>query len=233
MTVEESAAEEIGQREEKPEEAVPDNSGQEADSVAATEEMAMADALVKEVCEEIEHADEETELEKEVGKIMTKQNETVMTGEVLDETAVITQGMKVNGDVSSQGSMEVLGTIKGNIDILGKLNISGEVEGNSNAAEVFADSAKITGDIHATSSVKVGQSSVIIGNIYATSAVIAGAVKGDIDVQGPVILDTSAIVMGNIKSKSVQINNGAVIEGMCSQCYADVNPASFFQDLNK
>ena len=38
--------------------------------------------------------------------------------------------------------------------------------------------------------------------------------------QGPVILDASAIVMGNIKSKSVQINNGAVIEGMCSQCYA-------------
>ena len=36
--------------------------------------------------------------------------------------------------------------------------------------------------------------------------------------------------MGNIKSKSVQINNGAVIEGMCSQCYADVSPTSFFDD---
>ena len=64
-----------------------------------------------------------------------------------------------------------------------------------------------------------------------TSAVIAGAVKGDIDVHGPVILDTSAIVMGDIKSKSVQINNGAVIEGHCSQCYADVSPTSFFQDI--
>ena len=42
-------------------------------------------------------------------------------------------------------------------------------------------------------------------------------------------LDASAIVMGNIKSKSVQINNGAVIEGMCSQCYADVSPTSFFE----
>ena len=41
---------------------------------------------------------------------------------------------------------------------------------------------------------------------------------------------SSAIVMGNIKSKSVQINNGAVIEGMCSQCYADVSPTSFFDD---
>jgi len=78
--------------------------------------------------------------------------------------------------------------------------------------------------------VKIGASSVIIGNITATSAAIAGAVKGDIDVKGPVILDASAIVMGNIKSKSVQINNGAVIEGMCSQCYADVSPTSFFDE---
>lgn len=81
--------------------------------------------------------------------------------------------------------------------------------------------------------IKVGQSTVIIGNVYATSAVIAGAIKGDIDVRGPVILDTSAIVMGDIKSKSVQINNGAVIEGMCSQCYAEVNPTSFFEELKK
>ena len=36
--------------------------------------------------------------------------------------------------------------------------------------------------------------------------------------------------MVNIKSKSVQINNGAVIEGMCSQCYAEVSPTSFFDD---
>ncbi|MBE5829190.1 MAG: polymer-forming cytoskeletal protein, partial [Butyrivibrio sp.] len=38
-------------------------------------------------------------------------------------------------------------------------------------------------------------------------------------------------VMGNIKSQSVQINNGAVIEGMCSQAYADVNPSEFFEGL--
>ena len=85
------------------------------------------------------------------------------------------------------------------------------------------------GEVISDGSVKIGQSSVIIGNITATSAVVAGAVKGDIEEQGPVILDASAIVMGNIKSKSVQINNGAVIEGMCSQCYADVSPTSFFE----
>jgi len=149
----------------------------------------------------------------------------------IDETAVITAGMTINGDIISEGSMELLGNIVGNIDILGKLNITGTVQGNSKAAEVYCENAKITGEIASEGSVKIGQSTVIIGNIRANSAVIAGAVKGDIDIHGPVVLDTSAIVMGNIKSKSVQINNGAVIEGMCSQCYADVSPSSFFEDL--
>ena len=147
-----------------------------------------------------------------------------------DETAVITAGMVITGDVSSEGSMDLVGTINGNIDILGKLNITGYINGNSKAAEIFAEGAKINGEIVSEGSVKIGASSVVIGNITAISAAIAGAVKGDIDVQGPVVLDSSAIVMGNIKSKSVQINNGAVIEGMCSQCYADVSPTSLFDD---
>lgn len=149
------------------------------------------------------------------------------------DTAVITAGMNITGDVTSSGNMDLIGSITGNIEILGKLNVTGSITGNSAAAEIYAESAQINGEVRSKGSVKIGQSSVVIGNIFATSAVIAGAVKGDIDVHGPVILDTSAIVMGNIKSKSVQINNGAVIEGMCSQCYADVSPSAFFNDVKK
>ena len=151
----------------------------------------------------------------------------------VDETAVVTEGMTITGDIVSQGSMELIGTVNGNLDIYGKLNITGTIQGDSKAAEIYAEGAKIVGEVNSQGSVKIGQSSVVIGNIMAASAVVAGAVKGDIDVQGPVILDTTAIVMGNIKSKSVQINNGAVIEGLCSQCYADVNPVSFFEEFKK
>ena len=153
--------------------------------------------------------------------------------QVLDETAVITAGMEINGDVNTQGSLELVGRIIGNVNALGKLSVTGTIKGNAKAAEVYAEGAQMNGDVISDGAVKVGQSTVIIGNITATSAVIAGAVKGDIDVRGPVILDGSAIVMGNIKSKYVQINNGAVIEGMCSQAYADVNPTSFFEELKK
>ena len=148
-----------------------------------------------------------------------------------DEVASITEGMIVKGDIATTGSLELIGKLTGNIKCLGKLNVTGEITGDSDAAEIYAESARITGEIRSKGSVKVGQSTVIVGNIFGSSAVIAGAVKGDIDVHGPVVLDTTAIVMGNIKSQSVQINNGAVIEGMCSQAYADVNPSEFFEGL--
>ncbi|MBP3195847.1 MAG: polymer-forming cytoskeletal protein [Butyrivibrio sp.] len=148
-----------------------------------------------------------------------------------DETASITEGMYINGNVQTTGSLDLIGKVTGNIKCLGKLNVTGEIVGDSDAAEVYAESARITGEVRSNGSVKVGQSTVIVGNIFGSSAVIAGAVKGDIDVHGPVVLDTTAIVMGNIKSQSVQINNGAVIEGMCSQAYADVNPSEFFEQL--
>ena len=177
--------------------------------------------------EEEENMDEQTQTQEQT------QVKTPVNRVAVDETAVVTEGMTITGDIVSEGSMELIGTVNGNLDIYGKLNITGTIQGDSKAAEIFAEGAKITGEVNSEGSVKIGQSSVVIGNISASSAVIAGAVKGDIDVHGPVILDTTAIVMGNIKSKSVQINNGAVIEGMCSQCYADVNPTSFFEEFKK
>lgn len=150
-----------------------------------------------------------------------------------DEVSCIMESMIINGNIATEGSLELRGCVVGNVEALGKLNITGSIEGNSSAAEVYCEGAKISGEVKSMGSIKIGQSTTIIGNVSATSAVVAGAVKGDIDVRGPVILDSTAIVLGNIRSKAVQINNGAVIEGNCSQCYAEVNPTSFFEELKK
>ncbi len=182
--------------------------------------------------EDVKEAVNVEELLKDAKEEEEKDQKMQSNEDILDETAVITVGMVITGDVASMGSMDLMGQVDGNISVKGKLNITGVVNGNAEAGEVYADEAKVNGEIVSTGTIKVGSNSVIIGNITATCAVIAGAVKGDIDVRGPVVLDTSAIVMGNIKSKSVQINNGAVIEGLCSQCYADVSPTKFF-DTNK
>jgi len=163
-------------------------------------------------------------------KTSQQKMDTCANRQAIDETAIITAGMTIKGDVISEGSLNIIGSVKGNIDVWGKLAISGHTSGDIQAGEIYVEGAKISGELVSPGAVKIGPNSVILGHITAKSAVIAGAVKGDIDVQGPVILDTSAIVMGNIKSKSVQINNGAVVEGMCSQCYADIDLTEVFSN---
>lgn len=153
--------------------------------------------------------------------------------EITDEIAVITAGLTVNGDLNSTGSIDLFGTVDGNVVCRGKLTVNGTVVGDSRANELFANNARIQGNVEAKGAVKIGQGTVIVGNVCATSAVIAGAVKGDIDVKGPVVVDSSAVIVGDIKSKTVQINNGATIDGRCSQCYSDVDMDALFDIKTK
>ncbi len=166
---------------------------------------------------------EETPREAPINTIWDDNKSSASAGCIID-------GMTVNGNISCAGSLEVLGVVSGNLDVSGKLSIAGRVDGDSKADNIFVDGAKITGGLFSNSSVKVAQGSIVKGNIKAAAAVLAGAVKGDIDVQGPVVLDSTAVIVGNIKSKSIQINNGAIIEGSCSQCYSDVTASNFFDD---
>lgn len=192
----------------------------------------------KAVVKEIEESLEENEMSEEKDvisinpveeKVAEIKEEPVFTpGEADDETTYITKGTKLKGDLETEGSIDIIGTIEGNVSCKGKVVVGGNVVGNLTAGELYANSARIEGDIKSYGSVKVGVGSMIIGGIEGESAVIAGAVNGDIDVKGPVIVDSTAVIMGNIKSRSVQINNGAVIEGFCSQSYSDIDVQSYF-----
>ena len=144
------------------------------------------------------------------------------------ETTYITKGTKIKGDLETDGSIDIIGAVEGSVICKGKVVVGGNVVGNITAGELYANSARIEGNVKSYGSVKVGVGTMIIGGIEGESAVIAGAVNGDIDVKGPVIVDSTAVIMGNIKSRSVQINNGAVIEGFCSQSYSDIDVKSFF-----
>ena len=207
------------------------------------EETKKVEPKKSEVNKPVENKKEENKKEEPVAKVETApvakvQEEKVMVENttpvkkemppVSDEVSIITKGMIIKGDILTNGSLDIQGEVYGNVDCSGKLVVTGTVKGNSSASEIFADAARIEGEVASSGTIKIGLGSVIIGNVSSTSAVVAGAIKGDIDVQGPVVVDTSAVVKGNIKSRSVQINNGAVIDGFCSQSYADIDMDKLF-----
>lgn len=146
-----------------------------------------------------------------------------------DEVTVITKGTTINGGIKSDTSLVVKGTIEGDVECAGKLTITGRVAGNTNASEIYVNTPRLEGDLNSKGIVKIDVGTVVIGGINSTSVVVAGAVKGNIEVNGPVIIDSTAVVKGDIKAKSIQINSGAVIDGHCSLQFADVDLDTFFE----
>ncbi|MCR4720348.1 MAG: polymer-forming cytoskeletal protein [Lachnospiraceae bacterium] len=146
-----------------------------------------------------------------------------------DQVTVITKGTTINGSIISDCSLNVMGTINGDIECVGKLTISGNVAGNSTASDVFVSAKRLNGNIDSEGTVKVGLGTVVVGDIKAGSAVVAGAVKGELDIQGPIVIDSTAIIKGNVKAKSVQMNNGAILEGFCSLIYSSVSVDDIFE----
>lgn len=192
------------------------------------EDDSLVAADTEEVPEEVtaEVADEPVEEAAPVEEKAEAQDRGVVDPEGV---TVITKGTTINGSIISDCSLDVMGTINGDIECLGKLTISGKVTGNAMAAEVYVNTDRLEGNITSEGSVKIGRGTVVIGDITASSGVIAGAVKGEIDVKGPVVIDSTAIIKGNVKAKSVQMNNGAVLEGFCSLAYASVEIDNIFE----
>ena len=154
-------------------------------------------------------------------------SEEELTG-LSENTTYITRSTLITGDLEIDGDIEMLGKVEGKIKCTGKLIVGGRVEGNIDTGDLYASEAHIEGEIISKGIVKIGEGSVVVGNIAASSAMISGAVKGDIDVNGDIEIGPTAVIVGNIKSKSVQISSGAVIDGMCKQVYADVNVDQYF-----
>lgn len=204
------------------------------------------ESLVEEPVEEAAEEELVEEPEEIVEPVEDYEEDQVMNEEVMEETnidntpveeledeaqevTVITKGTTINGGIKSDTSLVVKGTIEGDVECEGKLTITGKVAGNTIASEIYVNTPKLEGDINSRGIVKIDVGTVVIGNINCTSVLVAGAVKGNIEVNGPVIVDSTAVVKGDIKAKSIQINSGAVIDGHCSLAYADVDLDSFFE----
>ena len=209
----------------------------EGDDVEVDQELLNSMLEEDEFAEEVTEEPEEAAVQEpaaeapveEAAPVVAAEPKRELSEEDKNAVTVITKGTTINGSIISDCSLDVMGTINGDIECLGKLTISGKVTGNSLASEVVVNTDRLEGSVVSEGNVKVGLGTVIIGDITAASAVFAGAVKGEIDVKGPVVLDSTAIIKGNIKAKSIQMANGAVMDGFCSLSYADLKIDDIFE----
>mgnify|MGYP001591582318 CR=1 FL=1 len=75
----------------------------------------------------------------------------------------------------------------------------------------------LSGDVDAKdgSTLILGETSVVEGNIRADTLLIDGYVKGDIEAKTKVTISRTGRVIGNVKTPTLSVEFGAYFEGKC------------------
>ncbi len=91
-------------------------------------------------------------------------------------------------------------SVKGDFRVTGSLRVDGQIEGKIEVGESFL----------------AGPKSLLKGELYCHSAVIAGRIEGSIFAKDTVELQTGCRVLGNINCKGLVIQQDSFFEGNCS-----------------
>lgn len=139
--------------------------------------------------------------------------ETKVQAKPKAEATYLAPGTVFEGNIRSQGDVEIAGEFKGNITTEGAVILHSGIEGNIAANSLKLSSCSLTGDVVVNDAVMIGQYSRIHGNVTAKDLVCAGVITGDMTVTGNMTLEKTAQVTGNITTGTIAVEKGATIKG--------------------
>jgi cytoskeletal protein CcmA (bactofilin family) len=110
---------------------------------------------------------------------------------------------KDNGAKRKEGALTTvigIGTlVKGEVVVESNIRLDGKLEGT----------------LKATDTLIVGSTGELIGNAEVKNANVGGKVRGNIVAAQAVVLEANAELHGDVRTKSLVINEGAVLNGNC------------------
>lgn len=95
-------------------------------------------------------------------------------------------------------------------NIIGKGTI---IEGNIIAEGDLTVEGTVRGDVTTKTSLLVGPSCVIEGNILAQHAEVAGRVKGTVQALGLLVIKSSSMIDGDVLTKNLNVESGSTFNG--------------------
>lgn len=95
-------------------------------------------------------------------------------------------------------------------NIIGKGTI---IEGNIVAEGDLVVEGTVRGDVTTKTSLLIGPSCVIEGNILAQHAEVAGRVKGTVQALGLLVIKSSSMIDGDVLTKNLNVESGSTFNG--------------------
>ncbi|MFZ2538535.1 MAG: polymer-forming cytoskeletal protein, partial [Oscillospiraceae bacterium] len=131
---------------------------------------------------------------------------------VLKET-YINSATVINGSISVKTDIVIEGRITGDVIAENNVNVSGKIDGNIEGNMVSISGGYVIGNVNAKSDLITDSSAVIIGDVVAQNFNSDGKIKGNLKISNAISLSSNAVIFGNVTSKSIIIQDGAVIKG--------------------
>jgi len=132
------------------------------------------------------------------------------------EVAVISSTTRIDGNITTSGSIVVNGDVQGNVTTKGNLVLSGNTTGEIFCNSILIDTKESNSDIIAEENIIVSEGTTINGNVNCKNISISGAITGDVTATGCVIVKSTAVINGNVSAKQIGVECGAVVNGKVS-----------------
>jgi cytoskeletal protein CcmA (bactofilin family) len=127
--------------------------------------------------------------------------------------SVITREATVLGDILTEGHIDIVGRVKGNIEAKGDVAIHGVVRGDVGGSKIGLYSCRVKGNLDAGLGVIVDDNSIIGGDVKTKNIIFDGKVKGNIDADNVVVLRSHSYCLGDVSAASLAVEPGAILNG--------------------
>ncbi|MBR5421124.1 MAG: polymer-forming cytoskeletal protein [Lachnospiraceae bacterium] len=143
----------------------------------------------------------------------------------------IPKGMKITGDLETDGDLLLAGEVDGNVSCGGTLELNGAIRGKRlKVGRVELTEGVIQSDIECSDYISIDSGVTIIGNVKARNADVNGAVKGDMDVSENVSVGSTAVLDGALRTKTINVDLGAICNVDLKESYSDHKASDFFEE---
>ncbi len=137
-----------------------------------------------------------------------------MANQQSDDVSVVGQGARIEGTLSSTGSLRIHGRLSGDIAVDGDVSVAAgsDVRADINARSISL-AGKVKGNLTAPGEVVLPSQSRVEGDVRAQSVTVHGTVDGDLVAEQSVKLGREARVQGDVTCRTLAIEEGAFFVG--------------------
>lgn len=137
----------------------------------------------------------------------------VPTVAVAMETTVIAKGTSIVGKISTNGHVDMFGSVKGDIEAGGNVKVCGKIIGDVKGQKIDLVACSVKGNLTAASTLNIDSDSIVVGDAAASELNMDGKLRGNVKVDNAASFQKNTLVDGNVTAAVVSMNEGAELRG--------------------